>query len=239
MTNTKKLIGAAAFSVALAGGGIAGALLGTPGTSGAQETTTSTAAAADDEARPHGGPRREHLEAAATALGMTVDELRTALVAGQTIAEIATVQGVDVDTVIDAMVADASDELRERITAFVNGEAPLGGPGGGHHGGPGSGARLDAVATALGMTEDELKAALQEGQSIAEIATAEGVDLQTVIDALVADAEAHLDEAVADGRLTQAEADEKKAELETRITEMVNAEGGFRGGPGGGYGPRP
>jgi hypothetical protein len=61
------------------------------------------------------------------------------------------------------------------------------------------------------------------------------VDAQTVIDALVAEASARLDEKVADGDLTQAEADERKADLEERITNLVNAErpeGGFRG-PGG------
>lgn len=235
MTNTRKLIGAAAFSVALAGGGIAGALLGTPVTSGAQEeSTTTTATPADDEARPGGGPRGERLEAAATALGMTADELEAELQAGNTIAEVAAAEGVDVETVIDAIVADATDELRERVTAFVNGEAPLGGPRPGRNGGP----RLDAAAAALGITEDELKAALQDGQSIAQIAEANGIDVQTVIDALVAEASAYLDEEVAEGDLTQEEADAKKAELETRITGLVNREGGFRRGPGG-HGPRP
>ena len=37
-----KLIGAAAFSLALAGGGVAGAMFGSPLSSGAQEQTTTT-----------------------------------------------------------------------------------------------------------------------------------------------------------------------------------------------------
>jgi len=48
--------------------------------------------------------------------------------------------------------------------------------------------------------------------------------VQAVVDALVADATARLDEAVANGRLTQEEADEKKAELQERITARVNGE---------------
>lgn len=233
MTNTRKLIGAAAFSVALAGGGVAGALLGSPVTSGAQESTTTTA---DDpgirEVRfEHRGPG---LEAAATALGMTTDELKAELEAGATIAQVAADEGVDVDTVIDAMVTEATDGIRERITAIVNGEAPLGGPGRGPRG---FGARLDAVADALGVTEDELHTALQDGQSIADVAAAEGVDVQTVIDALVADATAHLDQEVAEGDLTEEEATARKADLEARITELVNRDGGFRFG--GHRGPRP
>ena len=39
MPTNRKLLGAAAFSLALAGGGVAGALLGTPNLSGAQDGT--------------------------------------------------------------------------------------------------------------------------------------------------------------------------------------------------------
>jgi hypothetical protein len=141
--------------------------------------------------------------------------------------------------VIDAIVAEATADLRERVTAMVNGEAPLGGPGRRGHHGPGRGfafrAGFDAAAEALGITEDELRAALEDGQSIAEVAEANGVDVQAVIDALVDEVETHLDEEVAEGDLTQAEADEKLANTTERITELVNREGlGFRFG-----GPRP
>jgi len=240
MTPPKKLIGAAAFSLALAGGGVVGALIGTPGTSGAQESTTTAPdpATADDE-RHRGGRGGRHLDAAAEALGMTEDELRAELEAGKTIADVAGERGVDVDTVIDAIVADATADIRERVTAMVNGEAPAGGPrGAGHHGGGGRGFRagLDAAADVLGITQDELRAALEDGQSIAQVAEANGVDVQTVIDALVADVRAHLDEEVAEGDLTQAEADEKLAEATERITELVDREGLPTRGP---RGPRP
>lgn len=180
MTKTRKLIGAAAFSVALAGGGIAGALLGTPSLSGAQESTTTTTADDAEVTRHRGGHRADHLEAAATALGLTAEELKAELEAGSTIAEVATAEGVDVDTVIEAMVAAATDGIRERVTALVNGEVPI---GGGRHGRVG--AKLDVVTTALGITGEELHDALEAGQSIADVAAAEGVDVQTVIDALV------------------------------------------------------
>jgi hypothetical protein len=238
---TKKLLGAAAFSLALAGGGVAGALLGAPGSSGAQESTSTTAdsAGADEVRHVHmGGPG---LDAAAEALGITEDDLRAALEDGKTIAEVAGEQGVDVDTVIDAMVAAATEDIREHVTALVNGEAPMGGPGehgfrghrGGHGPGPAVGARLDVVADALGITDDELRTALEDGQTIAQVAEANGVDVQTVIDALVAEAKAHLDERVADGDLTQAEADERLADITERITDMVNNGPSFeRGGRG-------
>ena len=99
------------------------------------------------------------------------------------------------------------------------------------------------AAKALGMTEAELKTELQAGKSIADVAKAKNVDLDTVIAALTAAFKAHLDEEVASGEHTQAEADAKLAEFKTRITTMVNTAGlPMHGGKGdhggkGGHGP--
>jgi DNA-binding CsgD family transcriptional regulator len=102
------------------------------------------------------------------------------------------------------------------------------------------------AATALGMTEAELKTELQDGKSIADVAKAKNIDLDTVIAKLTAAFKAHLDEEVASGKHTQAEADAKLAEFSTRVTTMVNAPGlpmhGGKGGHGpggkGGHGPQ-
>ncbi len=93
--------------------------------------------------------------------------------------------------------------------------------GGGRHGGRGV-QGLSTAAEALGMTAEELRTALKEGQTIAQVAESKGVDVQTVIDALVAARKAKLDEKVAAGEITQAEADEKLAKATERITELVN-----------------
>jgi DNA-binding CsgD family transcriptional regulator len=93
------------------------------------------------------------------------------------------------------------------------------------------------AVTALGMTEAELKTELQAGKSIADVAKAKNIDLDTVIAKLTAAFKAHLDEEVASGKHTQAEADAKLAEFSTRVTTMVNAPGlPMRGGKGG-HGP--
>lgn len=202
MTNTRTLIGSAAFVVALTGGGIAGALIGTPGTSGAQEATTTSEDG--DVTTVHAAHRPAHLDAAADALGMTAEELEAQLEAGKTIAEVATAEGVDIEAVIDALVADATGHIREHVTALVNGEVPLRAA---HHR---FAVKLDAVATALGITRDELRAAHESGQSIAEIAAAEGVDVQAVIDALV-----------------------ESGVPADRAEELVEREGGFRPHRGG------
>ena len=61
-------------------------------------------------------------------------------------------------------------------------------------------------------------------KSIADIATANGVDVQTVIDTLVTEAQEHLDLAIENGRLTAAEAATKLDDLNERITARVNGE---------------
>ena len=246
MRTNRKILGAAAFSLALAGGGAAGALLGTPSPSSAQDETTETTAAES------GTPRLDHrgarLTAAADAIGISEDDLRTALEGGQSIAQVAAANDVDAQTVIDAMVAEATErletaitELPDRITDLVNREGlpERGGPGaGGFHGGRpgGRGPGLNAAAEAIGISGDDLRTAVRGGDTIAEVAAANDVDAQTVIDAMVAEANAHLDAAVADGELTEAEAAQRQADLGERITALVNGE--LRAGLGP-HGPPP
>ena len=86
------------------------------------------------------------------------------------------------------------------------------------------------VAKAIGISEADLQAALQGGQTVAAVAKAHNVALQVVIDALVADGQAELDAAVKAGTLTQAQADAEKAGLTQRATDQAN--GSFRSGPG-------
>lgn len=90
--------------------------------------------------------------------------------------------------------------------------------------GGGRGRHLEAAAAAISIEEDALREALQNDQTIAQVAQANNVDPQTVVDALVADVSARIDEKVAEGELTQAEADEKKAALPERMTALVNGE---------------
>ena len=109
------------------------------------------------------------------------------------------------------------DQL-DKVIAALDAAGPM---GGGHgKGGPGRG--LDTVATTLGMTVDEVRTAISSGQTLAQLAEANGKTGQDLIDALVAELKAHLDEEVTAGEHTQAEADAKLAEATTRITEMVN-----------------
>jgi len=71
-----------------------------------------------------GGMRQEMLTTAADAIGITADDLKTAIEGGQTIAQIAEANGKSVQSVIDALVAQATTDLTQRITDMVNGVKP-------------------------------------------------------------------------------------------------------------------
>jgi cytoskeletal protein RodZ len=90
------------------------------------------------------------------------------------------------------------------------------------------------VATAIGISEADLKTALASGQTVAAIAKAHSVDPQKVIDALVTDGLNELAADVKAGTITQAQADAQKAAVTQRATDQVN--GTFTGGMGG-HGP--
>jgi ribosomal protein S20 len=268
--NRTRLLAAAALVGAIGSGATVGLFLGVPGLSAA-DTPTPTPSSSTSPL-PHEGPGlhkhfragRPTLDAAAKALGMTTADLKTALGNGQSIAAIAKAKHIDVNSVVNALVADATSRidaavsagrldaakaatikanLTARITAFVNGtHMPWMGKGvtgtvePGHH----LGARpsLDAAAKALGMTTADLKTALGSGQSIAAIAKSKNIDLNSVVNALVADATSRIDAAVSAGKLDAARAATIKQNLTARITAFVNATPSAEGNEPGEFGPR-
>jgi hypothetical protein len=116
-------------------------------------------------------------------------------------------------TQADAVAADLAASLPDR------GPGRPGGPGWGHRH---PGFDGEVLADLLGIDVETLRSDLRDGETVAEIAADQGVDVQTVIDSLVAEAKSHLDLSVANGRLTQEEADAKLVEVTQRITDFVN-----------------
>jgi hypothetical protein len=251
---TKRAAAAVAFAATLTGGAAFGAMLGAPTTSGAQSgssSSTTSTTAPDAEAGtgehpgkgPHGLFGAFDLSVAADALGLTEAELRTRLDDGDTLAEIAEAEGVDQSVLVDKLVAagkkaideaaaDAKANLEERITDLVEDGFPDHGgfPGGEGPGRPGHGFGffdLSKAADALGLTEAQLRTRLEAGDSLADIAEAEGVTVDAVVKALVDAATAKIDEAVAAGDLSAERAAELKDGLADRIRSVV--EDGLRG----------
>ena len=88
------------------------------------------------------------------------------------------------------------------------------------------------IAEILGLEGSEMREALRNGSSIAELAEAQGVDTADIVDAIVARAEERLDAAVENGRIDDTQAAEMLTQAAERAEDLVNGEiefGGRRG----------
>lgn len=88
------------------------------------------------------------------------------------------------------------------------------------------------IAEILGLEGSEMREALRNGSSIAELAEAQGIDSADVVDAIVARAEERLDTAVENGRIDDTQAAEMLTQAAERAEDLVNGEiefGGRRG----------
>jgi hypothetical protein len=131
-----------------------------------------------------------------------------------------TLTEAQLDAVVDALVAARPEGI--------------GGHGHGRH--HHLGQNLDLVADTIGIERSVLVDAVRDGQTIADVAAANGSSGQAVIDALVLQATTHLNTRVADGDITQAQADTRLAEITERITTFVNETPSFADRRGRGHG---
>ncbi len=232
-----------AGTAAILGGAMLTGALFLPSVAGAQETDGSDAT---ESPTPEGrqerrAERRAAFVATLEGLGISSDAVETGRQAGQTLAQIAEAEGVGRADLVDGLV-DAAEErlaaavadgnltedeaaeklagLADKIDARVDAE-----PGDRRAGG---GERIQGLADTLGLSVEELRAASAEGQTLAEIAAAQGISEATLVDSLVAGLTEKVDAAVEAGRLDADEAAEKLVEAEERIAEAVNAEPGER-----------
>ena len=193
----------------------------------------------DDRGRSHDRDNHRNHDAECAEFAALVgaadcDALKAALDDDQTLAQIAESNGIEPQTVIDALVAEMSAEvdakvasgtitgeraatIRERLTAEIN---EFVNEGFDHERGHD---RFDAaecaeLATLVGAADcAALKSALRDGQTPAEIAESNDIEPQTVIDALVAEMGAEIDAKVASGDLTE----ERAAMIRTQLTDMI------------------
>ncbi|WP_299951826.1 hypothetical protein [uncultured Modestobacter sp.] len=83
----------------------------------------------------------------------------------------------------------------------------------------------DVLDEVLGITHEELHVRMEAGQGLAEVAEDLGVDPQELIDGMVAKYAVAIDTLLADGTITQAEADQYLADLETAFEFRVTWDG--------------
>lgn len=132
---------------------------------------------------------------------------------------------------------DQADAVADTLASSDALRGPGGHHGRGGHGGIGN--LLDNAATALGLTEDEVREGLTGGSTLADLAEAQGVDADDLVGALVDAATEGIEARVAAGDISQDRADEILADLETRITDMVESGGPMADRDSGGRGMRP
>ncbi len=162
------------------------------------------------------------LDSVAKHLGISTEKLRDATKA-------AALEQVDAALEAGTITQAQADALEARIES---GEVvPFFGPGfgfGGFHGGMHPfGDRLSAAADYLGVTEVQLREKLAAGQSLADVAKAQGKSVDGLKQAMLDAAKKNLDQAVKDGGLTQSQADALYSHLKSEIDDIVN--GTFRG----------
>ena len=154
---------------------------------------------------------QDELNAAAQTLGITPANLSSQLSGGKTLAQIATAQNVNLQTVMQAIQAARTKMLPT--------------------------SELNAAATALGISSTDLSTDFKNGQSLWDVLTQKGVSLQTVMSAIqtarTADFRNQINQAVTNGKMTQ---DKANWLLEGLDKGYIGGPGGF--GFGFGFGMR-
>ena len=201
------------LAVALIGGTLFGSVLAAPG---GGEARTSDGGPGFP---PFGGEYCEvFLDTFAAELGVERDALAPAAAAAANAA-------LDAAVAAGGVTEERAAEIRERIAdGDPNLCQRLGGAGGPRHGGDHDRHHVmyelsEAAAGALGIEHSDLLERLRAGESLREIAQAEGVDYATVTEAVLAAARAELDEAVAAGTISRERADEILERITDRLEE--------------------
>ena len=146
---------------------------------------------------------------------------RTMMITSTMALTIALGGGLFANTIASADPAAGTSTPNKKVGPATNShtsESIKGNKGAGH----GLGRYTNVLASTLGVTADELKEARKAGSTIAEIAASNNVDVQTVIDKLVAAGKSELQQQLSDGNITQTQYDKRVAGLNERVTDLVN-----------------
>ena len=173
-------------------------------------------------AREGDGPLGTFLGKVAEKLGISEEEFKTAIDEART-------ESIDEAVAEGRLTEEQAQRLQERGFPFAGGRV-----------GKGCGQVKDAAAEVLGMTQEELKDELKDGNSLADVAEAQGMSVEDFKVALLDQVQVQLGELVADGDFTQEQADDIFQRTEENIDSILSGEGRQHRGPGGfgGFGQR-
>jgi ribosomal protein S20 len=238
----KKLLASVTVAGLLAAGGAslaagATAWAADPGGSGADQPPSS---GAPGQKGQRGERAQLAIQTAAATIGVAPDDLRSQIKAGKTIAQVATEHGVDPANVVNAVIAALSQQIdqaaaqgtldanraaqaKQKLPDFVNRfvNKTKAGKGGGHRF---LKSAVKAAAKEIGISEADLKKALKDGKTIAQVAKDHDKSVDDVVNAVVKAAKSDIDQAVKDGKLDSKRADELKKKLPDQVKKFVNGE---------------
>lgn len=182
------------------------------------------------------GNKGSYFTAAATYIGITEAQLRTELGTDKSLADVAIAHGKTRDGLIAALTAAQQQDIATLVDQKGIGARPnpANAPG------PGFGRRpgeyivfedsLGTAATYLGTTTTDLQTKIRAGQTLAQIANATaGKSRDGLFNALVADATAKIDAAQKAATITADQATQLKANLTTRLAQLVDTTGPIPG----------
>lgn len=176
------------------------------------------------------GPPYSAVRILAEETDLTVVEIIEELRTGKSIADVASEHGVALNTIVDQMVDARAERLqdliddgyltqqeadtvlntmRSRITERLQEPWETKSP-------------VAIVANTLGITSEELITSVRDGKTVAEIAAEQGVDLDTVVDALAEPMVERLQDRVDGGLMTQEEADSMEIVMRARIEQRLD-----------------
>ena len=147
-------------------------------------------------------------------LGITLEEFQAAVQQTQ-------LGFVDEKLANGEITEEQAAQIRERIES---GEGRFG-PGHGRPGHNGCQRIVYQVAEIIGVAAGDVASALEQGETLAQIAEANGVSAEELAAALLSNLQEHLARAVEAGKIDQARADEKLANSAERIELAINNEG--------------
>jgi uncharacterized protein (DUF2267 family) len=232
----KKLLALLVTATLLGAGGLTIASAAESPSSTSSPSSPSSAASGEH----HGARlamRRLALKTAADTIGISSADLLKAMKGNHSIADVATSHNVDPQTVIDAVIsalnagidkavtdgkitaeqaATIKEHVATRVPKTVNANPKQLVRRRAIH------AAVGVSAKTIGVSAEDLRAAIKSGQSVAEVATAHNVDPTTVVDAIVAAGTARIDKAVANDHLSAEQAAKLKAALPGRAQRFVD-----------------
>jgi hypothetical protein len=211
----KTLITSGVLALGLSGG-VAMAAYGPEVTSSLNSALAGATATMSQNAGQHG---TDVFSTAATYIGITTEQLRTELGTDKSLADVAVAHGKTRDGLIQALTAAAQTSITTLVDKKGIGAKP--------HGGRGPsvlGDQFAVAATYLGTTTDELRAKMQAGQTLAQIAAATaGKSRDGLVAALTADAQSKIAAAQAAGTITAERATQLSNELADKIARLVDS----------------